>query len=159
MKASKWLVITLATAVAVAGGIVVFKAQAAPGAQSNLRARILQRVKEKLELTPDQAARIKSVIGGEKETLLGLISRLRDARVSLREAIQAPNANETTVRAASARVAVVEADLAVERLRLFGQISSILSAEQRGELKEIQARIDELIDNRIGQIGARLNSE
>jgi Spy/CpxP family protein refolding chaperone len=116
-------------------------------------------VKEKLGLTQDQVVRIKSVIGGEKDILKGLITGLREAQVALREAIQAPNANESTVRAASAEVAVVEADLAVERLKLFGQVNSILSPEQRGKLKETQAKIDELIDNRIGQIGAGLNSE
>ena len=159
MKASKWLVITMAAAVTAAGGFLVLKTQAAQSAQPTLRAQLLQRVKEKLGLTQDQVVRIKSVIGGEKDILKGLITGLREAQVALREAIQAPNANESTVRAASAEVAVVEADLAVERLKLFGQVNSILSPEQRGKLKETQAKIDELIDNRIGQIGAGLNSE
>ena len=87
--------------------------------------------------------------------MTGLLSQLHEARVGLREAIQAADANETTVRAASAKVASVEADLAVERLKLYGRISPILTAEQRDQVMEFQTKLDDFVDNIIRHLGER----
>jgi len=160
MKTSKWLVITVAAALS-ASGLIVLKAHAAPGllAQRHSRGQFLERAKEKLGLTDDQAAQIKSEFLSEKETLKSLISRLHDARVGLRTAIQAADANETTVRSASAKVAAVEADLALERLKLYGKISPILTEDQRAKVKEFQSRIDDFVEGAISRMGERVGAE
>ena len=160
MKTSKWMAIGLVAAVG-ACGTFAFKARAAErtfGARA-ARGQFLERAKEKLGLTDDQAAQIKNALLAEKDTLKGLISKLHDARTGLREAIQASNATETTVRAASAKVAAVEADLAVERLKLFGKISPILTEEQRAKIKEFQSRLDDFVDGAIDRLGERLDSK
>jgi periplasmic protein CpxP/Spy len=160
MNISKWMVITMATG-ATAGGLIVFKMQAAESTQSQrpLRGQLLQRAKEKLELTNEQITKIKNELNGEAVVLKGLISKLHQTRVALRVAIQASDANESTVRAASAKMAAVEADLAVERLRLFNKLCPILTTEQREMLKELQTKIDDFLDNAIGRMGERLSSE
>jgi|ERR1043165_8940941 Spy/CpxP family protein refolding chaperone len=160
MKISKLLVITLAAGLSV-GGVFVVKAHAAERNATHraFHGRLLERAKEKLGLTDDQVAKIKSELKGEKDTIKDLISKLHEARAGLREAIQASDANETSVRSASAKVATVEADLAVERLKIYGKISPILTSEQLEKVHEIQARLDDFLDNAIGHIGDRLASE
>lgn len=156
MKAVKWLAITMAAAVAV-GGVTMVKARAADTPQ--LRAdpgRFLSRAIEKLGLSPDQAAKIKTELSGEKDTLTGILSSLHDARIGLRETIQKPGASETEIRAAAAKVGAVESDLAVERAKLYGKISPILTADQLAKVNEFQQRVDDFVDGAIAAIGKRL---
>jgi Spy/CpxP family protein refolding chaperone len=160
MKTSKWLVITMAAAVA-AGGITVIKTHAAqePGLFAQRRGAVLARVKEKLGLTDEQLGKIKAELRSEKENITGLLKRLRSARAELRDTIQQEGATEETIRAASARVADVEAELAVERAKLHGKISPILTADQLARLKEFQQKVDEFLDRAIETVGERLARE
>ena len=123
MKTSKWLAITVAAALS-AGGLIVLKSHArerviGPHA---FRGQLLERAKEKLGITDEQVSRIKGELAGEKDTLKSLIAKWHDARVGLRQAIKAAEATEASVRAASEKVAAAEADLAVERFKLYGKI-------------------------------------
>jgi Spy/CpxP family protein refolding chaperone len=160
MKISKLLVVTLAAGLGV-GGLFVVKAHAVERVLGNRagHGRLMERAKEKLGLTDEQVTKIKTELKGEKETLKGLISKLHDARVGLREAIQASDANESSVRSASAKVAGVEADLAVERLKIHGKISPILTPEQLEKVREFQARLDDFLYNAINHLGDRLAAE
>jgi Spy/CpxP family protein refolding chaperone len=160
MNIANWLASTTAAALMV-GGILAPKAQAAepaPRPQAH-RGQWLERVKDKLGLTDEQIQKIKAELVAEKQPLKDLISNLHQSRIALREAIQAPDANETTVRAAAAKVATVEADLAVERLKLYARISPILTSEQLEKLKEFRTRLDEAIDRVIERVDQRLSSE
>jgi len=157
MKTSNCLTATLAAAL-FAGAVITFTSHAAkpPAGHRAFHGHLLERAKEKLGLSDEQLAKIKAELGSEKDTLHALISALHTARVGLREAIQAPDANETSVRAASAKVSVAEADLAVERLKLYGKISPILTEEQREEVKVFQGKIDDFFDTAINRIGEHL---
>jgi periplasmic protein CpxP/Spy len=135
MKNIKLLTIATAAAI-IAGGLT-----SAPAQDTNSVAgtgprhgHVLRRIAEKLNLTDSQKSQIKAVWAGEKDTLKSLSGRLRDARKNLRAAIHANDANEADVRAASAKVAGVEADLAVERMKLYGKIAPILTDEQRRKI-------------------------
>jgi Spy/CpxP family protein refolding chaperone len=153
---TKLFILTLAAAL-LAGGLITTKTWAAGSADAvPLRGKILQRIAEKLNLTADQKAQIKTILAGEKDTLKPLLAALHDARKNLRAAIRADGANETSVRAASATVAGAEADLAVERLKLYGKIAPILTAEQRQQISEFEQRADEFVDNAIDRIGDAL---
>jgi Spy/CpxP family protein refolding chaperone len=127
--------------------------------QRSLRGHWLERAQEKLGLTDDQVDKIRVELRAEKATLKGLISNLHDARAGLRQAIQAPDATEMSVRGASAKVAGVEAELAVERLKLYSKISPILTSEQLEKVKEFRAKMDEFAARAIERIGDRLISE
>jgi Spy/CpxP family protein refolding chaperone len=154
---SKFVIITMAAALT-AGGPLLLNAHGADfkSPQGPLGSQFLERAKEKLGLTDDQLAQIKQQLAGEKETLKSLLTRLQEARTNLRSVIHSPDSNESLVRAASAKVAAVEADLAVERFKLFGKISPILNPDQLEKLKALQSRIDEFIDVAINRIGERL---
>jgi Spy/CpxP family protein refolding chaperone len=160
VKDKNWLLVAVAAAI-IAGGEVVPKSSAAEPSseQRPLRGEWLQRAKEKLGLTEDQIEKIKTEFQAEKVTLKDLISDLHDAHSALRQAIHAPDATETSVRAASARVASVEADFAVERLKLYRRISPVLTGEQLEQLKQFQAKIDEFVERAIDWIGDRVTSK
>jgi|SRR5450756_218666 len=151
---NKMLLCSLVAAL-LAGGFIATKTTAADDSQAPaLRGRIFQRLAEKLDLTAGQQAQIKTILLGEKDTLKPLLSSLHDARKNLRTAIRASDASETSVRAASVKVAGVEADFAVERMKLFGKISPILSDEQRQKAVDLQSRADEFMDGAIARLGS-----
>jgi Spy/CpxP family protein refolding chaperone len=127
-------------------------------AQHAGQGRLLERAKEKLGLTDEQVAQIKMELGAEKETLKGLLARLHEARIGLREAIHSAGATDASVCEAAAKVCAVQSDLAVERLKLYRRISPILTDDQREQVNEFETRIDEFVDRAIDRIGTRLNS-
>jgi Spy/CpxP family protein refolding chaperone len=95
-------------------------------------------LKAKLGLTDDQTARIKTEITSQKEALRAQALKVRDARVSLRNAIQA-NAPEPEIRADAAAVGTAEGDLAVVRANLFAHIKPILTPEQLEKLQTLRS--------------------
>jgi Spy/CpxP family protein refolding chaperone len=158
MKTSKLLALTFAAALTV-GGVFICTSLAADNfttAATPPRGQILKRIAEKLNLTGDQKSQIKTILGGEKDTLKNLLGQLHDARKNLRAAIQAGDANENSVRAASANVAGIESDLAVERMKLYGKIAPVLTGEQRRQISDFTQRADEFVDNAIANIGGGL---
>jgi periplasmic protein CpxP/Spy len=156
MKTKKWLVIGVAAAVTV-GGLTLVRARADDANPAHFgRGRFLSRVKKALDLSDDQVSKIKSELGADKTKLTGLLTAWHDAQISLRETIQKPGATEAEIRAASAKVAAVEADLAVERNSLYGRISPILTAGQLEKVDEFQQRVDDYVDGAIVGFGKRL---
>jgi Spy/CpxP family protein refolding chaperone len=154
---NKILICTLATAFAVAGFTATKASAADNSAPVPVRAKMLQRVADKLNLTPEQRAQIRGILAGEKNTLKPLLGRLHEARVNLRAAIRASDANESAVRAASAGLAGAEADLAVERMKLYGKIAPVLTDEQRQKISGLEQRADGVVDNAIAGIGPGLD--
>ena len=139
---NKILLGSLAAAL-VAGGFTATKTLAAEksgAAPAPLLGKFFQRLAARLELTADQRSQIEPILESEREHLKPLLTSLQDARINLRAVIHADGANETSVRAASAKVASAEADLAVERLKISGKIAPILTAEQRQKISELEAR-------------------
>jgi Spy/CpxP family protein refolding chaperone len=138
MKIKKLFILTTVAAVFF-GGLTTAKTFAADNSVAATlpqRGQIFRRIAEKLNLTDDQKSQIKTILSGEKDTLKNLLGSLHDARKNLRAAIQAGDANETSVRAASAKVASAEADLAVERMKLYGKIAPVLTDEQRQQISD-----------------------
>lgn len=155
MKTNKILILATAATIIV-GGLITTRSLAADDsapATTSLRGQILKRIAEKLNLTDDQKSQIKTILSGEKDTLKTLLAQLHDVRKGMRAAIQASGANETSVRAASAKVAGVEADLAVERMKIYGKIAPVLTDEQRQQISDFTQRADDFADNAIANIG------
>jgi Spy/CpxP family protein refolding chaperone len=148
MKNIKLLTIITAAAIAACG----FAAKTF-AADTPARGQILQRIAEKLNLTEDQKSQIKTILRDDKDALTTLLGQLHEARKNLRATIQAADTNEASVRAASAKVAGVEADFAVERMKLYGKIAPVLTDEQRQKISEFTQRADDFADGVIARIG------
>ena len=115
--------------------------------------KIWARIAQQLELSAEQQAQIKGQFLAEKDRLHGVLEQLHTARLSLRDAIHAPEASESSVRTAAAQVAAAEADLAVERLKLFRGINPILNPAQREKLSAMEQHLDEFVDTAIARLG------
>jgi len=157
MKTIKLLTIATAAAI-IAGGLTSAPAQDTNDSAAGTRpghGQILQRIARKLNLTDDQKSQIKSVLSVDKDMLKSLFGQLHDARKNLRAAICANGTNESAVRAASAKVASVEADLAVERMKLYGKIAPILTDEQRRKIADFEQRFDNVVGGAIARLDER----
>jgi Spy/CpxP family protein refolding chaperone len=165
MKMAKWIGITAVAAVAL-GGAMLVKAQTtdtndvagvtAPHAPRSGRGLLLGSLRSQLGLTHEQVTTIKTTLATDRTTLTTLMSSLHEARINLRGTIRKPGATEEDIRAASAKVAFVEADLAVERAKLYGKISPVLTPDQLAKMDELQQRADDRVDGAIVGFGRRI---
>jgi periplasmic protein CpxP/Spy len=77
-------------------------------------------------------------VEGNQEAQRALRDRAFAARGALEAAIMADTVDEAGIRARSAEVAAVEADVAVSRAKLRNQVFQILTPEQRAEANRFQ---------------------
>ncbi len=154
---TKYLVSLLAAAI-VAGGLLIAHA-ANPDRSPGLGGHgpLLPRLARKLALTGDQRQQIKAVLVADKDPIISVLTRLHDAHKQLREAIEADHATADSVRAAAAQVAAVEADLAVERLKLHDQIVPLLTPDQKLKVVVLEDQFDTFLDGVIAKISAGLS--
>jgi Spy/CpxP family protein refolding chaperone len=161
MKVVKIIGISMAAAIAL-GGAMLVKAQTTDTNQvsttetSRHGARGFGRLRNQLGLTQEQVASIRADLAADKDTLQQLLTSMHEARINLRATIRKPGATENEIRGASARVAAVESDFAVERAKLYGKISAVLTPEQLSKLDELQQRADDTVDGAIVGFGRRL---
>jgi Spy/CpxP family protein refolding chaperone len=149
------LILTLAAALG-AGGLFALKAHAESTAPRRAPGALLQRAKERLGITDDQAAQIRSVLKDERDNLVKLARAVNDGRTKLRGVIQKDDATEADIRAAAAELGKAQADMAVERHQLFGKLKPILTADQLDTLAEMQDKLDSFIDGAISTFEERL---
>lgn len=102
-----------------------------------------------LDLTDAQKQEIKSILKAHQDNLLAIALAERVARQHLLDTIHQPTVNEPAVRQASAVVAREDADLAVERAKIFSEVSAVLTADQRATLKDGLAEIQQSIQQKI----------
>ena len=123
-----------------------------------LRGKFFQHAAERLELSADQKSQIKAIVTGEKAQLQTLLTALHDARKEMRAAIHAGDANEKSVRATAAKAASADADLAVERMKIYAKIAPVLTDAQRAKITELETRLDEFSSRAIAQFGPGLEN-
>ena len=108
--------------------------------------RPLERLADRLDLTAAQRAQIKAVLKSHEKELRLIAEERRTDRQELRELIHTPAATEVALRAASAKLAEVEAEAVVLRHRILQEIRPILTTAQLEELQEIEERIEKLLE-------------
>ena len=149
-----WITFTLAAAVTV-GGVMTSWAGESPAGRGRSGGFTMARAVEELGLTQDQIADIKAALADEKDNAVKLLSRLREARKGLSEAIHNADGTERSVRAAAKKVAEVEADLAVQRFKVYGKFNPILTEEQREKIKQLEERMDGFMDGIVKRMSER----
>ena len=93
---------------------------------------------QRLNLTTDQRDRVRQIMESHRDEQKAIGDRAMKAREALNEAITGPF-DESSIRARSADVAAVDADMAVAQSRVYGEVLQILTAEQQQQLKQLQA--------------------
>jgi protein CpxP len=141
--------VTLAVTVVAAGITIRSQAdeQQRPG---HRRGELIERL-QALGVTDEQKTQIKEILRQHQPTVQPLVQSAVTEHRALREVIRAEPVNETAIRAQSAKVAAVEADLAVARAHVVQDLRKVLTAEQIEQLKALQTdlydRIDRLMEH------------
>jgi len=93
-----------------------------------------------LDLSDAQKQQVRAIMQRHREQSRATMERVQEAMQAQRAAINAVPVNEAAVRQASAALAAVQADAAVEQARLHADIFSILTVEQQEKAKQLEAQ-------------------
>jgi periplasmic protein CpxP/Spy len=104
---------------------------------------------KKLDLSPVQKQQAKDIFRTQRSQIKPVIQQMAAERRALRNLVQADAIDEQAIRTQAARVAAVQADLAVQRAHLFHDLRGILTPEQLQKFKELQAKMDQRIDEHL----------
>lgn len=99
-----------------------------------------------LGLSSDQKSQIKVVLQKYEPTLQPLVQQLVAERRALRADVQAATVDEPAIRTEAAKVAALEADVAVQRAHVAHDIRGLLTPEQIQKFKDMQAARDARFD-------------
>lgn len=156
MKHIKLLPVSIAAALAVAGFVALETPAIGASPHPGFRHQMIERVKERLGLTEEQSAQIKEAILSDKDAIADLVERMHEARTELRDTIRSTDATEDAVRAAADKLAVVQSDAAVQRMKSHAKISPILTDEQRSKIAQFEARMEIFRGDILDRIAERL---
>lgn len=92
----------------------------------------------KLNLTDEQKAQEKSIWQKERPTMTPLMHQEHQLDQQLRQYVEG-NFDQAKVQAIAAQKAQVQAQLTVEETRIHNEIYQILTADQKAQLKQIEA--------------------
>ena len=112
-----------------------------------------------LGVTDQQKTDAKAILRQHLPEVEPLVKQLVTERRSLRDSIRAETVDETAIRAQSAKVAAVEADLAVQRAHIAHDLRAVLTPAQIDKLHDMQVDVDAKIDTALGRIAKRISEE
>lgn len=143
---------TLSVAAALFAGVGMAQA-AAPGCMEGDDApkhsgSHVKRMAKELGLDAQQKVQVKELLKNNHDQAKPLMDKLQAERRSMRSLIHGDTIDEAAIRAQSARVAAVQADLDVNRAQLAQKMRTILTPEQVQKLKAIQEKRDHHMDER-----------
>ena len=93
------------------------------------------KIAKNLGLTDPQKAQAKAIFQGNKPVVKPLFSSLRTERTNLRALMHADTIDEPAIRAETAKIAGIQADLNVNRAKVGAQFRAILTPAQLAILK------------------------
>lgn len=151
----------LAAILAVLVGTVVAKSQttddAAPAAPA-MHGHHMRRGMEghfhfmsaKLNLTDDQKTQMKAIMEKERTSLQPLHQQEGQLDQQLRQYVEG-NFDQAKVSALAAQKAQIQAQLTVEQARVHNQLYQLLTSDQKDQLKQMQAKRDARMQDRMNK--------
>ena len=112
---------------------------------------MLRRLGPQLGLSDAQQDQIKSIAQSHREEWKALGDRARAAHQALDAAIAADTVDDALIRAKSADVATVQADIAVASAHARAEAWQVLSEDQRKQAKQIQSDMTKRMRGRGGR--------
>ena len=112
---------------------------------------------EKLGLSDAQKAKVKDVFTKNRPQIKPNVTKLTGEKREMRTLIQSGSADEAAIRAEAAKVAAIEADLAVQRAQMAKQLRAILTPEQIEKFKALQKERDRRIDEYRERMGGKFD--
>jgi protein CpxP len=136
------ITLTSLTAVAVLGLAVLARAGGeAQAGKESIRARLAE-----LGITPEQRTQLREACQRQWPTAQPLLTQVVAQRRALRDLVRAEKFDEAAIRAQAAKVAAVEADLAVVRAKLVADVRPILTPAQIEKVHELRDAADDRLD-------------
>jgi protein CpxP len=150
---TKALIAAGVIAAATVGGFFAFLAHADTTNDVGFAAkgRFARRLAQ-LGVSGQQKAQVKAILRSYQPTVGPLVTEVVTERRGLRDTIRAQTIDETAVRAQAAKVATLEADLAVQRAHIAHDIRAVLTPEQIQKLRDMQIDTDSRIDGLLQRI-------
>lgn len=146
---SKWILgLTLGAAALVTTATAVSAVSDFPARRGEIPALIRARLSE-AGFTTAQKLEARRVIRQHAPTVLPLVKQLVRERRALRDLFQAEQIDEAALRAQSARIAQVQAEIAVQAARAVQDLRKIATPEQRGKLRELEREVRAKVDDRL----------
>ena len=102
-------------------------------------------IMRQIDLTDAEREQVRSIVDSHRDEMQALGERARPAHEALQAALSNETFDEGTIRARSAEVASVEADMAVAQARVYSEVFRILTPDQQGQVKKLQ---EEMKDRR-----------
>ena len=155
---TKALIATGIIAAATVAGFFAFLARADTNGVGTTNDRFGRRLGQ-LGVTDAQKAQVKAILRSYQPTVGPLVKEVVTERRTLRDTIRAQTVDETAIRAQAAKVASLEADLAVQRAHVAHDIRAVLTPEQLQKLKQIQIDADARFDGWLQRIANRLATD
>ena len=152
---TKALIAVGAVAALTVGGFFAFLAHADTNEIGPAKGRFAQKLAQ-LGVTDDQKAQVKAILRKYQPTAGPLIKQGVTERRALRDTIRAETIDEAAIRAQAAKVASLEADLAVQRAHVAHEIRAVLTPGQLQKLKDMQTDVDARIDGFLHRIANRI---
>ena len=156
---TKALIAAAAVMAVTVGGFFAFLAHADTTNDTAFGRIRLARKLAQLGVTAEQKAEVKTILRKYQPTVGPLITEVVTERRALRDTIRAQTIDETAIRAQAAKVASLEADLAVQRAYVGHDIRAVLTPEQLQKLKEMQIDVDAHIDGFLHRVANRIAAD
>jgi len=154
-RTMKTLATTTGIVAATLIGFAAYLARASTADSSPAKGRIFAQ----LGVTDEQKAEVKGILRKYQPTVEPMVRQLVDARRALRGTIRAETIDESAIRAQAAKVASLEADLAVQRAHVAHDIRAALTPDQIAKLKEMQANRDARVDAFLSRVAKRISED
>ena len=148
----------LIAAIAVVLGSTIAKSQTAAeappsppvqGVEDN-REGMLRFFAKTLNLTDDQKAQMTALMQKEHPAMKPLFQQQHQLEKELRQYVEGPY-DEAKVRALAVQKAQVETELTVAQTRIHNGLYQLLTADQRAQLKELEAQHDARIEQEMNR--------
>ena len=105
-----------------------------------------KKLAKKLGLTDAQKAQVKSIFQANKEALKPTLTSLHTERANLEALIHADTIDEAAIRAETAKIAGIQADLNVNRAKDNAKFRAILTPAQLATLKTLKQQHQKMED-------------
>lgn len=155
LKHSRSIALTAAAAL-VATGLAVTTADAQRRERGPRHSGFGERAFAQLNLTDTQREQIRDVRQRHQPELTEARTRLRTAHEAHRAAAEALPVDEAKIRATSQALSEAQADMAVLRARVHGEVWTLLTPEQQAKAKELRAERQERMKERRDRMQKRM---
>ncbi|WP_188055545.1 Spy/CpxP family protein refolding chaperone [Oryzomonas rubra] len=100
----------------------------------------------KLGLTDAQKAQAKAIFQGNRDVVKPIVANLRTERKNLEALLHADSIDEAAIRAETAKIAGIQADLNINKAKVGAQFRAILTPDQLAKLKTLRQKHSEATD-------------